>query len=120
MLWEPSGLAGLLHGSCRVPAWAAIAPMRPRLRAYAFHNACHIPPPPHTHTLTPTPPSGEAKEFTFKMTLGCVTAMVGFCMYSHTKIVSFRQQQARALAEAGAADEEAQPLKPLQTVQQQR
>lgn len=36
---------------------------------------------------------GEGKEFTFKMTVGCTMAMVGFGLYSHTKIKAMRQAQ---------------------------
>lgn len=46
--WEHSGLAGLLHVSCRVPAWAAIAPMRPHLRAF-FTTPATSPPPTTSH-----------------------------------------------------------------------
>lgn len=53
---------------------------------------------------------GEGKEFNFKMVVGCTTAMVGFCMYSHTKIVAVRMQQAKAAVEALKA-EESEPLK---------
>ncbi len=48
-----------------------------------------------------------------KMTVGCAAAMIGFCMYSHTKIVSLRQQQAKLAVQAMEEDMEveAQPLK---------
>lgn len=58
-------------------------------------------------------PAGESKEFTFKMTLGCALAMLGFIGYSHVKIVTYRLQQAKAAAAAMEADEESQPLKVL-------
>lgn len=50
---------------------------------------------------------GEGKEFTMKMTLGCILAMVGFGMFSHHKLVGFKQQHAKVLS---LADDEEQPL----------
>jgi len=38
--------------------------------------------------------SGEKKAFTGKMTVGVTLAMIGFCMYSHTKL-KLRPQPAR-------------------------
>jgi drug/metabolite transporter (DMT)-like permease len=34
---------------------------------------------------------GESKEFTLKMACGCALALIGFFMYSHTKIVASRE-----------------------------
>lgn len=62
---------------------------------------------------------GEGKEFTVKMSIGCALAMIGFCMYSHTKIVGFRAQQAKTAAAAienGVSYEEKEPLKNGSTV----
>lgn len=42
-------------------------------------------------------PLGEKKAFTFKMTVGVTLAMVGFCMYSHTKL-RLRPQPAKVQA----------------------
>ncbi|GAB4821694.1 hypothetical protein N2152v2_008740 [Parachlorella kessleri] len=36
---------------------------------------------------------GEGRQFTGKMTVGCSLALVGFCFYSHTKVIAFRRQQ---------------------------
>lgn len=56
---------------------------------------------------------GESKEFTFKMTLGCVLAMTGFGLYSHTKIVKFREaMQPRVISlTPNSSQQELQPLK---------
>ncbi|EFN59787.1 hypothetical protein CHLNCDRAFT_133480 [Chlorella variabilis] len=57
---------------------------------------------------------GEGKEFTVKMTIGCVLAMTGFALYSHTKIAKFRenlQPRVISLAATGGSAAELQPLK---------
>ncbi len=37
---------------------------------------------------------GESSQFTAKMTVGCVLAMLGFCLYSNTKLVMARRAAA--------------------------
>ncbi len=54
---------------------------------------------------------GEGKQFTVKMTVGCVLASVGFCMYSHTKIVAFRSKD---LVKVEGSEEELAPLQMMQ------
>ena len=43
--------------------------------------------------------AGEKKAFTLKMTVGVTLAMIGFCMYSHTKL---RKPAVRAGTEASS------------------
>ena len=45
---------------------------------------------------------GESSQFTAKMTVGCVLAMLGFCLYSNTKLMLAR----RAAAGQGAAQKQ--------------
>ncbi len=45
--------------------------------------------------------SGEKKAFTVKMTVGVTLAMIGFCMYSHTKL-KLRPQPARTVDAASS------------------
>lgn len=57
---------------------------------------------------------GEGKEFTLKMTVGCGLAMSGFALYSHTKIIKFReglQPRVISLSAAGGSAADMQPLK---------
>lgn len=65
--------------------------------------------------------TGEKKAFTLKMTVGVTLAMVGFCMYSHTKLKNRPQlakAQAAAKADTSKQDiEEGQPLMPDQEQQ---
>ena len=37
---------------------------------------------------------GESSQFTAKMTVGCVLAMLGFCLYSNTKLMMARRAAA--------------------------
>ncbi|KAL3130623.1 hypothetical protein ABBQ38_008017 [Trebouxia sp. C0009 RCD-2024] len=64
---------------------------------------------------------GEKKAFTLKMTVGVTLAMVGFCMYSHTKLKNRPQlAKAHAAAKPGITKqdiEEGQPLMPDQEQQ---
>lgn len=58
---------------------------------------------------------GESSQFTARMTAGCVLAMLGFCLYSNTKIVAAKKGQVAAgkgtAQETGRADlEEGEPL----------
>jgi drug/metabolite transporter (DMT)-like permease len=53
---------------------------------------------------------GEGREFTLKMTLGCGLAMLGFTLYTHSKIVGIRQAQG-GLPRSLSQSEEMQPLK---------
>ena len=58
---------------------------------------------------------GESSQFTAKMTVGCVLAMLGFCLYSNTKLVMARraaagQGQPAKQAKQGEDMEEGQAL----------
>jgi hypothetical protein len=72
--------------------------------------------------------SGEKKAFTGKMTVGVSLAMIGFCMYSHTKLklrpqpartedAASSTKQARNIEEGTAllAEQEPQPNTPTST-----
>ncbi|PRW60834.1 Drug Metabolite transporter superfamily [Chlorella sorokiniana] len=57
---------------------------------------------------------GEGKEFTLKMTVGCVLAMAGFALYSHTKIQKFRESMApRVISLTASGTGSAAELAPL-------
>ena len=56
---------------------------------------------------------GESSQFTAKMTVGCVLAMLGFCLYSNTKLVMARRAaagQAGQPAKQGLDMEEGEAL----------
>jgi len=55
---------------------------------------------------------GESSQFTAKMTVGCVLAMLGFCLYSNTKLVMARRAAAgQAQTQKQSSDvEEGKPL----------
>jgi hypothetical protein len=41
---------------------------------------------------------GESSQFTARMTVGCVLAMLGFCLYSNARLVASRKTSAAAAA----------------------
>lgn len=56
---------------------------------------------------------GESSQFTAKMTVGCVLAMLGFCLYSNTKLMMARRAaagQAGQPRKQGPDMEEGRPL----------
>lgn len=56
---------------------------------------------------------GESAQFTAKMTVGCVLAMLGFCLYSNTKLVAARRAasgQTGLPQKQGSDLEEGKPL----------
>lgn len=60
---------------------------------------------------------GEKKEFTFTMTLGCLLAMIGFFMYSQTKIQSIRSSTSvntKVISLEDNGDEDGVPLLGIQ------
>ena len=82
LLGQPNTLYMLLTSSCPVSAQAALSTLGED--------------PGHVHASIPLGSgcSGEKKAFTGKMTVGVTLAMIGFCMYSHTKL-KLRPQPAR-------------------------
>jgi hypothetical protein len=57
---------------------------------------------------------GESSQFTAKMTVGCVLAMLGFCLYSNTKLMLARRAAAgRAAAQKQSTSEDVEEGKPL-------
>lgn len=53
--------------------------------------------------------TGEKKVFTVKLSVGCVVAITGFCLYSHFKM-SGQQQQLRPNRAMSSTVEEGKPL----------
>ena len=56
---------------------------------------------------------GESSQFTARMTVGCVLAMLGFCLYSNTKLLAARRAAARQAGQPqkpGSDVEEGRPL----------
>ena len=56
---------------------------------------------------------GESSQFTARMTVGCVLAMLGFCLYSNAKLVMARRAAARQPGQPqkqGSDMEEGRPL----------
>ena len=56
---------------------------------------------------------GESSQFTARMTVGCVLAMLGFCLYSNTKLMMARRAAARQAGQPqkqGSDMEEGRPL----------
>ncbi len=66
---------------------------------HATTPVCHGPTPASRAAAAPS--AGEGRQFTTKMSVGCALALLGFCLYSHTKVVAYRRQQLQQLRSSG-------------------
>ena len=88
LLGQPNTLYMLLTSSCPVSAQAALSGLGEECMPVK-DVLCY-----HANVPLGSGCSGEKKAFTGKMTVGVTLAMIGFCMYSHTKL-KLRPQPAR-------------------------